>query len=143
MTRLSDEITTFIRDLHAQKVSDSTIALVAGVSEEAVADVLRPVKPPRPRPVRRPVPRVAKVKKAPPPVGPVATPPVKPQPLPRADTMPVPRLAHSSCRFIDGDPVPLIRAGQSPWCDQPVQPGSPYCPEHHGRCYWRRERKAS
>lgn len=41
----------------------------------------------------------------------------------------VPDLRFATCQFIAG-------AGRERgFCGEPVKPGSPYCPEHHARCY--------
>lgn len=150
MSQIPEEIATLVRGLHVQKVSDSTIALVVGLTEEQVADVLRPVKPIRPRAPRR---KPASAPLVPPPAKPrsaganpaairgaTATLVVLDDHAPHARSAPA---AFGECRFIDGDPVPVLRAGRSPYCSLPVQAGSPYCTDHHGRCYSRRERKAS
>jgi GcrA cell cycle regulator len=51
---------------------------------------------------------------------------VRPRPL----AVPTPRFA--SCQFPEGD-RPDWR-----WCGQPTAtPASPYCPQHHARCYQR------
>jgi hypothetical protein len=42
------------------------------------------------------------------------------------------------CRFIAGDPIPLLRAGENPFCGAPLCEGSSYCAAHHRVCTNRR-----
>jgi hypothetical protein len=43
-----------------------------------------------------------------------------------------------TCRFIEGDPLTLLRAGQDPFCGKTVvTPGAPYCAEHRARAFVR------
>ena len=46
----------------------------------------------------------------------------------------------NTCQWIR-DEGPWL--GREPdWCGKPAQQGSPYCPEHHARCYMVIERPA-
>lgn len=44
-------------------------------------------------------------------------------------------MGQAGCRFIEGDPMELVRARVDPFCGEPTQPGSAYCAEHHRRCF--------
>lgn len=46
-----------------------------------------------------------------------------------------------TCQFIEGSPtrMELRKHGSAKFmCNSPVQDGSPYCPDHHSRCYIKR-----
>lgn len=41
-----------------------------------------------------------------------------------------------TCQWIESDPQDFIaRHMDVPMCGKPTRPGSPYCDEHHARCY--------
>lgn len=47
-------------------------------------------------------------------------------------------MQHKTCQFIEGDPIPEDGDHDSIFCGKPVKPGSPYCLEHHKRCFTKR-----
>lgn len=40
-----------------------------------------------------------------------------------------------TCRFIEGDPVQLVRRGEKVFCEAPSIPNSSYCARHNKICY--------
>ena len=41
----------------------------------------------------------------------------------------LPDMIHQTCQWLEGEPKARN------FCGDPVQPGSPYCPDHHAWCY--------
>lgn len=63
--------------------------------------------------------------------------PRNPEPLPMSVCEPPSVPGTYECRYLlDGGPRPF--PPQPQWCMAPTLPGSPYCPEHHARCYTQR-----
>lgn len=43
--------------------------------------------------------------------------------------------ADTGCPYIAGDPIASRKEGKNPFCGAKRRPGSPYCDEHHVKCY--------
>ena len=132
------------------RLSTAEIGQRMGLTKSAVIGRAHRMKlPARPSPIHAAPAGMAPLRPAPPHGGPkrqgaASLPPVlrekaevRPVAAPIAEAPPapprraVPPAPVRTCQFIQGQP----RGAESAFCGAPAQARSPYCPEHHARCF--------